>query len=1493
MKTIRSSKPRRGRLERLALMAILAVLFCAQIACAEPRAPWPPFPEKQPLCQKTFDEGFFVGETNSELLIAGLGTLHESFSGYALERVGPVIPFVVPALDSTGNTNGSCGVGGSFRFWITPYWTSTSVANGSGPCAKATVLELDAVSGGQSALAWSLQVSADGNTLGLFAETGSGLQEILQTPIAWMAGQPHCLALVEDSECTTLYVDGSMAAQGPGLPSIPLSAGQLVIGSTLAGGNAAGADIDEFYSFDSLLSPANVAMYYEWYSGLAGLGPYYPPPPRLQRNLATSATLGPVYDPDQDGGCPTGGQPYLTNMIVSLDASSNIGVSLDVRGGTNGFFYDLYTTTNLSSAPFPSGWNWLCQVETCNSCLFSAQPSNAAFYAVTPPLNTMFVAVGSDTGGQTDVPAGLTNAMGVAGGGNFTVVLLDNGTVRAWGDNTYGQTNPPAGLSNVAALAAGQFHAVALLANGAVTNWGCYWDGEHYVSVTNTVRCALPPTSNVVAVAAGIEHDMALLTSGTVVTWGMTNALVNYVPTNITGVQAIGCGWANNVVLLTNGRVMAWGCDVFHQDDVPPGLSNVVAIATAPQHSLALLADGTVQAWGDGFCGDTTVPAGLSNVVAIAAGGSQSLALQAVGTVVAWGAATVPIGMTATKNIACGFGDVLAIRSGQLDPVITQEPSDTFSLAGQTNGFSVTVAPTSGLQYQWQFGGVNITNATNSTFAVTNSQSTNVGDYDVVVSSYYGVVTSVVARLDLVLAPEISSTTPVAPGPMWINYPANLLVGATAIGEFQYPLSFSWQINGTNIYGASSDSYTISSFIPANDGKYTVTVTNIVGTNSVSWIERLALPGMVEAWGSDTNGECDRPATLTNVAAIAAGDYHSVAATDGGTVLQWGKYSDGTNFYPVGSPPVLTNVVAVAASRGHDLALNADGTVTNWGITNDIANFVPPNLSNITAIVAGWYHNLALSNGAVVAWGDNTYGQTTVPADLTNVIAIAAGQFHSLALRADGKVEAWGCDSNGQTDVPSSALSNIVAIAAGGQHSLALQSSGSVVAWGHGQTNVPTAAMSNVMVIAAGSAHSVALKNDGSLVAWGDDSSGQTNIPAEQPTTVITTTTVTTTNGPLPSFQTNTYPPIVFKLIAAGGNHSLAAIWSPLVQYPVDVSKDLLLIYNANSLDSSNVCQYYRTHRPMVSNANVLGIGCTTNDPILPSDFNTYFQPQVQMWLSNNPTLRPQYVILFQNVPQEVDPNTNIEDTAYPTDGQPSVQYQLHASTAPGWYPFVTAINMNGLSGTNFNSSDGTNDCIAYVDKLISMASNNPPGTLIISATAAGYGNTNWYFDDGWGIGVFSVSALEGVTNVDPTASVFINHSGLILAATNLAGYLTSGWDGGHSSGYATNTLVNGGVQFSGSSGWYIMTSVDSFCGHRYTFQSSYLTWFASNSFGGTNYSNTPVGATTTVDEPGSPGTNPEIYYQEWVAGKSFAISAWAGMHSKYEQAVGDPFTRK
>jgi hypothetical protein len=136
--------------------------------------------------------------------------------------------------------------------------------------------------------------------------------------------------------------------------------------------------------------------------------------------------------------------------------------------------------------------------------------------------------------------------------------------------------------------------------------------------------------------------------------------------------------------------------------------------------------------------------------------------------------------------------------------------------------------------------------------------------------------------------------------------------------------------------------------------------------------------------------------------------------------------------------------------------------------------------------------------------------------------------------------------------------------------------------------------------------------------------------------------------------------------------------------------------------------------------------------------------------------------------------------------------------------------------------------------------------------------------------------------------------------ATNVAGYFTGGEDAGGD----VTLFVDGKVSFYGQSGWYIMSTIDSYSGQRQDqagdglAQACFLTWFSTNSFGGTNYSNTPVGGITYVDEPGDDQLlDRSSYYGSWAAGKDFAISAWSYRPQNAAlimfQAVGDPFVRK
>lgn len=1101
-----------------------------------------------------------------------------------------------------------------------------------------------------------------------------------------------------------------------------------------------------------------------------------------------------------------------------------------------------------------------------------------------PWSGSMVVAWGRNNGGQCNVPPSLRDVVAVAGGEKSSYALKADGRVIGWGGTTTAITNVLVALTNATRIAANGYGSCSTptgfglaLSNGVVIQWGTTLGGA---LSTNGVR----------EIAAGAFHALALMSNGHVVAWGNTDQWAAKVPASLSNVTAIATGWHHGVALLSNGTVMAWGLNNtnlgYTLTDVPTALSNnVVAISAYGLHSLALRNDGKVTAWGYNQCGQTNVPDGLNNVVAVAAGAGHNLALKADGTVTTWGVmAAAPAGLDKVTAIASGQDHCLAVRTGRLTPVIVTPPANRRMTNGGNVSFTVQAASLATPSYQWQFNGADLTGQTSATLNRVNIATNQTGNYRVVVCNGAGCVTSAVASLDIVVpsSPIVTNTTPPAPGVVWLGTTSVLQVGARAEGEDFVPLSFQWYRNGVVLTNQSLP-FLMLSGATAGDS-YNVIVSNALGSTNVGpWLVRKPEAGGIVAWGDNYNGQAEPPTAITNIVALAGGYAHSVALTDDGHVYAWGGNQHGQTNVPLD----LTNATAIACGNGHTLALKADGTLAVWGRTNYGLWNIPPECTNVVKIAAGGLHNLVLlQDGSLREWGTN-YGP--IPATATNITAIASGYDFDLALRGDGTVVAWGYPTWGQTNVPGG-LTNVVAIAAGEHHALALKRDGRVVAWGtgvYGETNVP-ADLTNVMAIAANAGTSMALRNDGKVRVWGPNHAGQTNVMVG-------------------------LPPV--KVIGAGGGTPLVALYSSLVQYPVDVTKDLLLIYNANSLDSSNVCAYYLAHRPMVSQANLLPIGCTNTESFLPSEYTNVFVPQIGNWLANNPTKRPQYVILFLDIPSRVNTNRPPLDLdVFNRGALASVSYLL-ATQFSGWQPFVTHLNM----GT-------TNDCRAYIDKLEYFGTTYSPGALVISANGAGdFGNTNInYVLDGirhggnYTNGVLEEgfprfldpisattvsSATNGLLNAGVPTNSILFFDGLDIytnnippplihptSKSNIAGYMTWGAHSALEANYPTDSKV----AWVGTNRWWIIETVESFNGQRESGAGMFIKWFSAGAFGGTNYSNTPVGAVTHVDEPHIPGVNNAAnYFGLWASWKNFGIAAWNSRNTPYFQAVGDPLIKR
>src|SRR5262245_12060264 len=105
-------------------------------------------------------------------------------------------------------------------------------------------------------------------------------------------------------------------------------------------------------------------------------------------------------------------------------------------------------------------------------------------------------------------------------------------------------------------------------------------------------------------------------------------------------------------------------------------------------------------------------------------------------------------------------------------------------------------------------------------------------------------------------------------------------------------------------------------------------------------------------------------------------------------------------------------------------------------------------------------------------------------------------------------------------------------------------------------------------------------------------------------------------------------------------------------------------------------------------------------------------------WLNANPTKRPQYWITFLDIPARINAVTNAGNYSGPIDRSVSFELSTNLMARP---PFVMHLNMG---------ASGTNDCIGYIKKLEYFGTNYSPGRVVISASRAGYGNTNYVIDN-------------------------------------------------------------------------------------------------------------------------------------------------------------------
>jgi sugar lactone lactonase YvrE len=151
-------------------------------------------------------------------------------------------------------------------------------------------------------------------------------------------------------------------------------------------------------------------------------------------------------------------------------------------------------------------------------------------------------------------------------------------------------------------------------------------------------------------------------------------------------------------------------------------------------------------------------------------------------------------------------------------PSITAQPAGQTVNVGSQVVFTMGVAGTAPLYFQWYLNGVAIPNATGPSYGISNVQDSAAGSYSATVINAEGSATSSAASLTIILPagyPDITAQ----PQGATIMDGGSVALSVTVAGGG--PFTYQWYLNGAAVAGATGASFTATA-----PGSYTVAVTN-------------------------------------------------------------------------------------------------------------------------------------------------------------------------------------------------------------------------------------------------------------------------------------------------------------------------------------------------------------------------------------------------------------------------------------------------------------------------------------------------------------------------------------------------------------------------------------------------------------------------------------------------------------------------------------------
>lgn len=753
---------------------------------------------------------------------------------------------------------------------------------------------------------------------------------------------------------------------------------------------------------------------------------------------------------------------------------------------------------------------------------------------------------GDNTSGQCMVPQDVARpyrhptdpskdraAVQIAAGYNFSVALMNDGTLRGWGDNSSNQLEFPVWTAADAPkatligkpirfykIAAGGSHVVGLVATnqtvgdyGGMTTlprqvraWGASLSGQSTVPkmyISDGLGGFTEKPFVAVDISAGLSHTLALTGLG-----------------GVTGGTALYASPADPSVKLPvrAGLIIAWGDDSYGQ--------------ATPPHMRAST-DTNYRAWD---------ASRRITWTALAAGGYHSAAVDTTGYVYCWGLGADGDDLYGDYGQVNDDPEKVNINSRQPQPGVQ---CDVASRYANTQLVSAGLYHTGAVSLQWDTkagdGGPRPTKGIN--VALTWGR-----NYEAQCGVPYETNYTLSRKMHRQLPAVMKGTVPRS---RWASDLRGIWAGGFMPNRYYGFFSdYSVGLDRLNLpVGWGDNSYLQRDFFAP-----TSPVTLVPSKK----YKQLAAGGHM-TWMLDTTGapyfigdplynfssETDTPSGGGFVD-ISAGAFHTVfrhasgqvKVTGGGPSTYWDdaigqevqiNWGQGAFLATNSADPddrdrdlggedgarTMNLLVAKDISAGwfHSAALTTDGIVRCWGAgetqfmgsgpvsISNAPNFsqsvVPADLPACTEVAAGGYHTVALTKetgaGKVRVWGSNYEGQR-----VTSAIESVAISDNAIGVRrVDGMVRAWGdatATASGQLDVDGTRVASLFA----GYGTMGyVDRTGNTVLLGS-MTTVPTFEPEPGTVtplrfasLGIGESHVVGLRTDGSVVCWGSNTYGQ------------------------------------------------------------------------------------------------------------------------------------------------------------------------------------------------------------------------------------------------------------------------------------------------------------------------------------------------------------------------------------------------------------------